>query len=241
MDYHNYKDRKYRQKNSTIDVNRESLAVVKKWMYGLTIFPLLIGAFLVYRSSFITLVMEIIIVLIGLMYSGGPKPLNSTVFGEIVVAIAISILVPLTFSYLGLSETGKFDSSSVIDIVIICLPNMFAIFSVQLCNNICYIDSDVKNGRHTLVTRIGKTNGLSLFKASWALTFLLIPILALLQVVPYITLLAILLYPFIWDKLQPFLKEYKVKTYPLVIKAVTLLVSVYVLLIAVGAIFNTFR
>ncbi|WP_125673038.1 prenyltransferase [Companilactobacillus allii] len=242
MDYRNSKDLDYRQKTSTIGINRESLAVVKKWMYGLTIFPLLIGAFLVYRSSWLTLVIGVILVGIGLLYSGGPKPLNSTMFGEIVVAIAISIFVPLIYSYLGLIGIGKFDSSSVIDIVIICLPNTFAIFAAQLCNNICDLESDVKNGRHTLVYRIGKTNALSLFKASWALTFLLIPILALLQVVPYITLLAILLYPFIWDKFQPFLKEQvKTQTYPLVIKAVTLLVTVYIFLIAVGAIENILR
>jgi len=61
----------------------------------------------------------------------------------------------------------------------------------------------------------------------------------LLQVVPYITLLAILLYPFIWDKFQPFLKEQvKTQTYPLVIKAVTQLVLTYIFLIAVGAIIN---
>lgn len=239
MDYKNSKDLQYRQEISTIGINRESLAIVKKWMYGLTIFPLLIGAFLVYRTGWPVLVIGVICTGIGLLYSGGPKPLNSTMFGEVVVAIAISILIPLTYSYLGLVGTGNFDSSSVIDIVIVCLPNTFAVFAAQLCNNTCDLESDIKNGRHTLVYHIGKTNALSLFKASWALTFLLIPILALLQVVPYITLLVLLLYPSIWDRFHPYLKEQvKTQTYPLVIKAVTQLVLAYVFLIAVGAIIN---
>ncbi|WP_125567818.1 prenyltransferase [Companilactobacillus insicii] len=239
MDYRNSKDISYRQKISTIGINRESLAIVKKWMYGLTIFPLLLGAFLVYRTGWPILVIGVISIGIGLLYSGGPKPLDSTMFGEAVVAVAISILIPLIYSYLGLVGTGNLDSSSVIDIIIICLPNTFAIFAAQLCNNICDIESDIKNGRHTLVYHIGKTNALSLFKASWALSFLLIPILALLQVVPYVTLLVLLLYPSIWDKFQPYLKvQVKTQTYPLVIKAVTQLVLAYVLLIAVGAIIN---
>jgi len=237
MDYRNSTSEEYREKISTIGINRESLAVVKKWMYGLTVFPLIIGAFLVYKTGWITLAIGIVGVGIGLLYSAGPRPLNSTTVGEIVVAIAITQLVPVTYSYLGLVETGKFDSSTAISIILISLPNTFAFFCAELSNGTCDLESDVKNGRNTLVSKIGKANALSLFKASWAIAFLLIPILAVLKVVPYITLLTVLLYPNIWDDLRPYLHEQiKAKTYPSVIKAVTKLVVTYILLIAVGAI-----
>ncbi|GAB5055836.1 prenyltransferase [Companilactobacillus alimentarius] len=237
MDYRNSTSEEYRKKISTIGINRESLAIVKKWMYGLAIFPLIIGAFLVYKTGWITLVLGIIGIDVGLLYSAGPKPLNSTMFGEIVVAVAITQLIPVTYVYLGLVGVGKFDSSTAISIILVSLPNTFAAFCAELSNGTCDLEADVKNGRNTLVSRIGKTNALSLFKASWALAFLLIPILAILKVVPYITLLLVLLYPNIWDDLRPYLKEQiKTKTYPLVIKAVTKLVVGYILLIAVGAI-----
>jgi len=237
MDYRNSTSEEYREKISTIGINRESLAVVKKWMYGLTVFPLIIGAFLVYKTGWITLAIGIVGVGIGLLYSAGPRPLNSTTVGEIVVAIAITQLVPVTYSYLGLVETGKFDSSTAISIILISLPNTFAFFCAELSNGTCDLEADVKNGRNTLVSKIGKANALSLFKASWAIAFLLIPILAVLKVVPYITLLTVLLYPNIWDDLRPYLHEQiKAKTYPSVIKAVTKLVVTYILLIAVGAI-----
>ncbi|MFC6322168.1 prenyltransferase [Companilactobacillus baiquanensis] len=237
MDFRHSKSEEYRKKISTIGVNRESLVIVKKWMYGLTIFPLLIGAFLVYRTNWWTLLIGIICVLIGLSYSAGPKPLNSTMFGSSVVAIAISILIPVVYVYLGTVTSGKLTSSAIINAIIVCLPNTFAMFSAQLCNDTCDLEADKKNGRHTLVTKIGKTNALSLFKASWWLTFLLIPILAVLKVVPYITMIAVLLYPNIWDNYHPYLKEQvKKKTYPLVMKAVVKLVNTYVFLVAVGAI-----
>ncbi|MQS75572.1 prenyltransferase [Lactobacillus halodurans] len=237
MDYRNSHDEEYREKISTIGINRESLAIVKKWMYGLAIFPLVIGAFLVYQTDWITLMIGIIGVLVGLLYSAGPKPLNSTMFGEIVVAIAISQLIPIAYSYLGLFGSGRFDSSTAISVILVSLPNTFAFFCAELSNGTCDLEADLKNGRNTLVSKVGKANALSLFKASWALAFMLIPILALLKVTPYITLIEVLLYPNIWDDLRPYLKEQvKTKTYPLVIKAVSKFSVTYILLIAVGAI-----
>jgi 1,4-dihydroxy-2-naphthoate octaprenyltransferase len=237
MDYRNSKSEEYREKISTIGINRESLAVVKKWMYGLAIFPLIIGAFLVYKTGWFTLALGVIGVGIGLLYSAGPKPLNSTMFGEAVVAIAITQLIPLTYVYLGMVGIGKFDSSTAISVILVSLPNTFAAFCAELANGTCDLEADIKNGRHTLVETIGKANALDLFKASWALAFLLIPIMAILKVVPYITLMLVLLYPNIWDDLRPYLKkQVKKQTYPLVIKAVTKLSVGYILLIAVGAI-----
>lgn len=206
-------------------------------MYGLAIFPLLIGAFLVYKTGWVTLAIGVAGVLIGLSYSSGPKPLNSTMFGEAVVAIAISQLIPIAYSYLGLAGTAKFDSSTAISVILVSLPNTFAFFCAELSNGTCDLEADIKNGRHTLVSKVGKANALSLFKASWSLAFLLVPILAILKVVPYITLLIVLLYPNIWDDLRPYLKEQvKTKTYPLVIKAVSKFSVTYILLVAVGAI-----
>lgn len=237
MDYKNSQSEEYRQKISTIGVNRESLAIVKKWMLGLAIFPLIIGAFLTYQTSWVTLMIGVIGVAIGLLYSAGPKPLNSTFVGEIVVAIAISQLIPIAYSYLGLFGSRKFDSSTTISIVLACLPNTFAFLCAELSNGTCDLEADLKNGRNTLVSKVGKANALSLFKASWAIAFLLVPILALTKVVPYIALLIVLLYPNIWDDFRPYLKEQvKTKTYPLVIKAVSKFSVTYILLIAVGAI-----
>jgi len=237
MDYRHSTNEEYRTTISTIGINRESLAIVKKWILGLAVFPLIIVAFLVYRTGWFTLAIGIVGVLVGLLYSSGPKPLNSTMFGEAVVAIAISQLIPMTYTYLGLAGTAKFDSSTAIAVILISLPNTFAFFSAELSNGTCDLEADIKNGRNTLVSKVGKANALSLFKASWALAFLLIPILAILKVVPYITLLIVLLYPNIWDDLRPYLKEQvKTKTYPLVIKAVSKLSVTYILLIAVGAI-----
>lgn len=237
MDYRHAKDEEYRTKISTIGINRESLAIVKKWMYGLAIFPLIVGALLVYQTDWVTLAIGVVGVLIGLTYSAGPKPLNSTMFGEVVVAIAISQLIPIAYSYLGLFGTSKFDSSTVISVILVSLPNTFAFFCAELSNGTCDLELDLKNGRHTLVSKVGKANALSLFKASWAITFLLVPILAVLKVVPYITLLIVLLYPNIWDDLRPYLKDQvKTQTYPLVIKAVSKFSVTYILLIAVGAI-----
>ncbi|WP_099975045.1 prenyltransferase [Lactobacillus terrae] len=237
MDFKHSKDEFYRTKISTVGMSRGMLGTIRKWMYGLGLVVIILGLVLVYLTNWITLVLGIIGVGIGMLYSAGPKPINSTIFGETLVSIAISILIPVVYVILGLVNVGTLDSSTVINLIIFCLPNTFVVFSAQLCNNTCDLDEDVKNGRYTLPYKIGHDNAISLFKALWALAFLLVPILVILKVTPYTTLILILLYPNIWSTFKPYFREQvKTKTYPLVMKAISKFVLSYIGLIAIGAV-----
>lgn len=227
----------FRKKINDLGVNRESLAHARRMVYVLAFIPLVITAYLTYTTGWFILVVAILGIVVGLLYTSGPKPLNKTVIGEVMMAIATTVIVPVAFIYLGLANAGKIDSSSIIDIIVICLPNTFAVFSVIIASNVTQLEED-SNKADTLVERIGKHNSLSLFKASWSLAFLLVPILALMQVVPYVTLLLILMYPGIWDKFRPFLKEPTHHNLNTVLQATIRLAVSYVGLLVIGAVIS---
>lgn len=225
----------YRKRINNLGVNRETLSHAKRMTYILAFIPLVITAYLVYSTGWFILVIAILGIVLGLLYTSGPKPLNQTVVGEIVMAIATTVIIPVAFIYLGLANSGKIDSSAIIDIIVICLPNTFAVFSTIIASNVTQLEADSTKA-DTLVERIGLHNSMSLFRASWALSFLLVPILALMQVIPYIALILILFYPAIWDNFRPFLKEPTEKNFSSVLNATIRLAVSYVGLLAIGAI-----
>ncbi|MFD1471053.1 prenyltransferase [Companilactobacillus mishanensis] len=237
-EFKTYRTGSYHDKINKMNINRESLAKVRRLVYAIGIIPILITAYLTYRTGWFILLVAIIGLILGFLYTSGPRPLNSTIMGEAVIAIAISVVIPVAFVYLGLATAGKIDSSTIIDTIVICLPITFAIFGTIIANNVMDLEDDLKNDRHTLVDRIGKHNSMNLFKASWALTYALIPILALMKVIPYVSLIMIIFYPGIWDIYRPFLSTSEPKNFPNVLKATLRLTISYIGLMAVGAIID---
>lgn len=222
---------------NALGVNREALLHARRMVYILAFIPLVITAYLVYSTGWFTLIVAVLGIVLGLIYTSGPKPLNQTVVGEVLMAIATTVIVPVAFIYLGLASSGKLDSSSIIDVIVICLPNTFAVFSVIIASNVTQLEEGSELS-DSLVERIGKHNSLSLFKASWACAFLLVPIMAIMQVVPYVTLILVLFYPGLWDKFRPFLKAPTSQNLDTVFKATTRLSVYYVGLLMVGALIS---
>jgi 1,4-dihydroxy-2-naphthoate octaprenyltransferase len=236
--YNEYKSAKssvFLKKIHELGVNREALSHAKRMVYVLAFIPIVITAYLVYTTGWFILVIAILGIVMGILYTSGPKPLNQTVIGEFVMAIATTVIIPVAFIYLGLASSGKIDSSTIIDIIVICLPNTFAVFSAIIAGNVTQLEKDSSKA-DSLVERIGFHNSINLFRASWALSFLLVPILAIMQVVPYTALILILFYPGIWDKFRPFLKEPTQEHFDTVLEATIRLAAYYVVLVALGAI-----
>lgn len=233
--YKSAKSSSFRTKINNLGINRESLSHAKRTVYPLALIPIIITAYLVYSTGWFTLVVALLGVILGLIYTSGPKPLNTTVSGEFLMAVATTIVIPVAFVYLGLASSGKLDSSTIISIIIISLPNTFAVLSTIIAQNVTDLEQGSDN-MDTLVEHIGEHNSVNLFKACWALIFLLIPIMAVMKVIPYVTLILILFYPGLWDNFRPFLKKPSTESLQSVIQATARLAVTYVGLLAVGAI-----
>lgn len=240
MDYKNAKDEQgYKKTVSTIGTNNVSLKLVKKWIIGLSIVPLIASLWLAYETGWVTLVIGIFCVAIGLFYSYGPRPINGLPIAEVTVASAIAFFIPLVYVYLGLKNRSLMSLSICGEILLICLPNMLIFFSTLLANNTSDLQEDIKNGRHTLVYFLGKEKAVVLYKIVWVIALLIIPVLALMHILPYTNLLTVLLYPKLYQTIKPYLlKQVKKETYFAALKGVNVIIIPNTLLFVLGTIIS---
>jgi 1,4-dihydroxy-2-naphthoate octaprenyltransferase len=113
---------------------------------------------------------------------------------------------PISFSHYGLGEIGQlvnfgttiglgsyFVQTQTIgfEAFVATLPMGIMLFSMIVINEIPDYQEDRLAGKLTLVARYGKINGVKLYVASWACTYLVIILGALLGVMPLLTLLAL--------------------------------------------------
>lgn len=236
MDYKNATDLSdYKQKTSTIGKHHLPLSLIRNWLIGLSIVPSIIALWLAYQTGITTLIIGVVSVSIGLLYSAGPRPINSTLFAESLISLAITFSIPLTYIYLGLPDHTAFSSQLFFNVLLITLPNILLGFVGLLANNTCDLKEDIANNRHTLVYFIGQQNAVRLFKIAGGLALVLIPLLVLLKQAPLTTLLITLLYPSVIKQVQPyFAKQIKSETFPLVVKAFSKIAIGYIVLFAIG-------
>lgn len=240
MDYKNAKDEDGYKKNvSTIGTNNVPLKTVRNWIIGLSIIPFAASLFLVYKTGWTTLIVGVICVAIGLFYSFGPRPINSLPIAEVTVASAIAFFIPLVYVYLGLSNRSLMQWAIIAEILLICLPNMLIFFSTLLANNTCDLNEDIKNGRHTLVYFLGKENAVSMYKVVWILAAVLLPLLAILHIVPYTVGLVVLMYPLAYKTISPYLKkQVKKETYFSALKGVNVVIIPSIILFMIGVLIH---
>ena len=86
--------------------------------------------------------------LIGFLYTGGPKPISTTPFGEIAAGGFLGSVLFILVCYV---QTGFFSLS----FIIASLPVFFTIAQILTVNNTCDLKGDEEAGRRTLSILIG--------------------------------------------------------------------------------------
>lgn len=117
---------------------------------------------------------------------------------------------PIKFSHYGLGEIGQLVSFGTtiglgsyfvqtqkigLEAFVATLPLGIMLFSMIIINEIPDYKEDKLAGKLTLVARYGKKNGAKLYSASWVCTYAIIILAALLNVMPLLTLLALVSMP----------------------------------------------
>lgn len=238
MDYvHASDDGSYKTKTSTIGKNEINLKSVKKWLYSLAIIPVIGGLLLAYFTGPVTLGIGVLAVIIGLAYSAGPKPLNSTFLGEFAVSFPIAICIPMTYIYLGSLNSWQFDGVSMLRAAAISLVPFLICYILQLANNTCDLEEDIQNGRKTLAYYLKKPTIFKLFTIMfWASAIIMLP-LALFRLAPVTILLSWVVYFQAWQKSKVFFtNQDKATVYGILVKNISQIIVVYVLLFMIGTI-----
>ena len=151
----------------------------------LMIVPIIIGLYLSATITWWYIPAGIICILISFLYSGGPKPISRTPFGEISSGIAMGFAIVLITGYAWTRELS-------LAFLIPALPATLLVGSIMLTNNIRDIRNDENHGRRTLPIVLGRDRAISLMSITYIYNFIWIGAWIYLKVLPIPALLALI-------------------------------------------------
>ena len=151
----------------------------------LIIVPIIIGLYLSATITWWYIPAGIICILISFLYSGGPKPISRTPFGEISSGIAMGFAIVLITGYAWTRELS-------LAFLIPALPATLLVGSIMLTNNIRDIRNDENHGRRTLPIVLGRDRAISLMSITYIFNFIWIGAWIYLKVLPIPALLALI-------------------------------------------------
>lgn len=151
----------------------------------LMIVPIIIGLYLSATITWWYIPAGIICILISFLYSGGPKPISRTPFGEISSGIAMGFAIVLITGYAWTRELS-------LAFLIPALPATLLVGSIMLTNNIRDIRNDEKHGRRTLPIILGRDRAISLMSIAYIFNFIWIGAWIYLKILPIPALLTLI-------------------------------------------------
>lgn len=131
----------------------------------LMVVPIIIGLYLSATITWYYIPAGFLCILISFLYSGGPKPISRTPFGEISSGIAMGFAIVLITGY---AWTRDLSSALLIP----AIPSTLLVGSIMLTNNIRDIRNDESHGRRTLPIVLGRKRALSLMSIIYLFNFI---------------------------------------------------------------------
>ena len=188
----------------------ELLKVMKKKNISNTFNLILISTFvvvaivlsiiLVVLSNYYVLVLGCIAGVVAILYSYGPLPIFKTPLGEIFSGVTMGFILPLTLYFVqDVNMSIEFTYPNLelnivfyIALFIAFMPLVASIANIMLANNICDINVDKENKRHTLPIIIGRNKSYMLYLGIYAIAYLSIIVGVILNIIPLISLLVLI-------------------------------------------------
>ena len=131
----------------------------------LMVVPIIIGAYLSATITWYYVPAGFVCILISFLYSGGPKPISRTPFGEISSGVAMGLAIVLITGYAWTRELS-------LALLIPAIPSTMLVGSIMLTNNIRDIRNDESHGRRTLPIVLGRERALSLMSIMYIFNFI---------------------------------------------------------------------
>lgn len=162
-----------------------SPAIIKRWGYMTTILPLILGIALANAVTWWYIPVGMLCILTSILYSGGPKPISRTPFGELASGLAMGFaIVGITL----FAWTHTLHWTYLIPAV----PSTILIGAIMMTNNLRDFTNDENHGRRTLVILLGRERGLQLLQGLFLISSLWILIWTICGVIPWPSLVALL-------------------------------------------------
>ncbi|NCU17785.1 1,4-dihydroxy-2-naphthoate polyprenyltransferase [Pallidibacillus pasinlerensis] len=126
---------------------------------------ILLGVYICANSSWWIAVVGLISILVGYLYTGGPLPISSTPFGEIMSGLFMGINIILISFFI---QTGTITTTSIL----VSIPTTILIGVINLSNNIRDVKGDKEFGRKTLPVLLGRDRALKIMAGSFIVSYL---------------------------------------------------------------------
>jgi 1,4-dihydroxy-2-naphthoate octaprenyltransferase len=138
----------------------------------------------------------------GYFYTGGPKPIAYTPYGELVAGFFMGFVI-IAISYF--IQTNSLD----LNVVFVSLPMSILIGAILLANNIRDLDGDRENGRRTLAILLGKKRAVELLAGFFLTAFASIALIYTFVFPTVYILLVVFSYPFVQRAIVGFMEHSK--------------------------------
>jgi 1,4-dihydroxy-2-naphthoate octaprenyltransferase len=173
--------------------------------FALTLYGIcaLLGVYLCIETSWWLLVVGLITMFVGYIYTGGPLPIAYTPVGEVVAGFFLGYIIIAISAYLQIGYVPT-------EAIAISIPVAILIGSILLANNIRDLDNDKLNGRKTIACLVGHRRAVYVLIRFFAAAVMSLIIAVLAFEVSWFALLALLSIPLMiktvrlfWEDLPP--------------------------------------
>jgi 1,4-dihydroxy-2-naphthoate polyprenyltransferase len=124
----------------------------------------LLGVYICMKSSWWLALVGTICMAAGYFYTGGPKPIAYTPFGELTAGFFMGLIIILIAYFI---QTQTITTTSIF----ISVPISILVGAILLANNIRDLDGDKKNGRKTLAIIVGRKNAIFILATMFVVSY----------------------------------------------------------------------
>jgi 1,4-dihydroxy-2-naphthoate octaprenyltransferase len=160
-----------------------------------------IGLYLGIRRGPLVLVLGFIGVFCSIFYTAPPIKFSHRGFGELVLLINFGPTIGFGAYVVQAQQVS-------IEALWATLPCGIMLFSMIIINEIPDLAEDKQAGKLTLIARYGNQAGVKLYVGSWAATYLVILVGAVIGVLPPLTLIALLSLPLAYRSVKVLVQHY---------------------------------
>lgn len=165
-------------------VHPKTVLTIAFSLYGIAA---LLGVYICATSSWWLVVVGLVSMAVGYLYTGGPYPIAYTPFGELFSGFFMGMLIILISYFI---QTGVLTTISFL----VSMPIAFLVGAILLSNSIRDIDEDTIGGRKTLAILLGKKKAIVFLAGMFIAAYVWIIVLVVLKIVsPWVLLVLICL------------------------------------------------
>ena len=173
---------------------------------------LVIGLVLVLQTSLILFYIGFGGMLIGILYTAGPRPISSTPSGEFFIGVSMGFGILASMVYVNAFDVMQFNWVTIIQLIVASVPTSITVMAILLANNICDLEEDVEDGRFTLPYHIGVDKALVVFKWFYYAAYIAITLSVVFGTFPRLVALSLLTFPYVLKNIRIFMNHQDKKT-----------------------------